>query len=61
MRLHVGVLGAEELLGTVAREVLNHVGEFASAVVALGGIALGILVGEDRGGSFEHGFADKVL
>ena len=61
VRLHVGVVAAEELLGAVAGEVLDHVGELASAVVALGGIALGVLVGEDRGGRFEHGFADKVL
>ena len=61
MRLHVGVLGAEELLGAVARQVLDHVGELASAVVALAGIALGVLVGEDRAGGFQHGFADKVL
>ena len=32
--LHVGVLGAEELFGAVAGEVLDDVGEFASAVVA---------------------------
>ncbi len=35
MRLHVGVFGAEKLLGAVARQVLDHVGELASAVVAL--------------------------
>ena len=61
VRLDVGVLGAEELLGALAGEVLDHVGEFASAVVALAGIAFGILVGEDRAGGFEHGLADKVL
>ena len=55
VRLHVRVLGAEELLGAVAREVLHHVGELAAAVVALAGIALGVLVGEDRPGRFEHG------
>ncbi len=61
VRLHVGVLGAEELLGAIARQVLHHVGELASAVIALAGIALGVLVGEDRAGGFQHGFADKVL
>ena len=61
VRLHVGVLGAEELLGAVARQVLDHVGKLASAVVALAGIALGVLVGEDRAGGFEHGFADEIL
>ena len=47
VRLHVGVFGSEELLGAIAGEVLDHVGEFASAVVTLAGIALGVLVGED--------------
>ena len=61
MRLHVGVLGAEELLGAVAGQVLDDVGELAAAVVALAGIALGILVGEHRARGFEHGFADEVL
>src|SRR5262252_6527120 len=61
MRLHVGVLRTEQFLRAVAREVLDDVGELAPAVVALGRIALGVLVGEDRAGGFEHGFADKVL
>ena len=61
VRLHVGVLGSEELLGAVARQVLHHVGELASAVVALAGIAFGVLVGEHRAGGFEHGLADEVL
>ena len=61
MRLHVGVLGPEELLGAIARQVLDHVGEFASAVIALAGIAFCILVGEDGARGFEHGLADEVL
>ena len=61
VRLHVGVLGAEELLGAIARQVLHHVGELASAVVALAGIAFGVLVGEDRARGFQHGFADEVF
>ena len=55
------MLGAEELLGAVARQVLHHVGELASAVITLAGIALGVFVGEDRARRLEHGFADKVL
>ena len=61
VRLHVGVLGAEDLLGAVAGEVLDHVGELAAAVVAASGIALGVFVGEDRSGGLKHGLADKVL
>ena len=37
VRLHVGVLGAEELLGAVDGELLDHVDELAAAVVALAG------------------------
>ena len=61
MRLHVGMLSAKELLGAVARQVLDHVGEFASAVIALAGIAFGVLVGEDRACRLKHGFAHEVL
>ena len=61
MRLHVGVLGAEQLLGAVARQVLHDVGELASAVVAFAGIAFGVLVGEDAAGGFQHRFRDEVL
>ena len=61
VRLHVGVFRPEDLLGAVARQVLHHVGELASAVVALARIALGVLVGEDGGGRLQHRAADKVL
>ena len=61
VRLHVGVLGAEQLLGAVAGQVLDDVGELAAAVVALAGIAFGVLVGEDAAGGFQHGFRGEVL
>ena len=61
VRLDVGMVGAEELFGAVAGQVLDDVGVLASAVVALAGIALGVLVGEDRAGGFKHGLADKVF
>ena len=61
VRLHVGVLGAEQLLGAVARQILHHVGKFASAVIAFAGIAFGVLVGEDRAGRFQHRFAHEVF
>ena len=61
VRLHVHMLRAEEPLGAVARQVLHHIGELASAVVALAGIALGVLVGEDRARRLQHRAADKVL
>ena len=59
--LYVGVLGAKEFLGALSRQLFHHVGKLAAAVVALAGIALGILVGEDRTHGFEHGFADKIF
>ena len=46
MRLNVGVDGAEELLHAVDRDGLDLVDELAAAVVALAGIALGVLVGQ---------------
>src|SRR5580704_5299835 len=59
--LNVSVLSAKELLGAVARQVLDHIGKLTAAIVALAGISLGVLVREHRARSFEHGFADKVL
>ena len=61
MGLHVGVLGAEDLFGAIAGEVLDHVGVLAPAVVAAARIALGIFVGEDGACGFEHGAADEVF
>ena len=46
VRLHVGEVGAEQLLHAVDRQLLGHVDELAAAVVALARIALGVLVGE---------------
>ena len=48
VRLDVGVLGAEQLLGAVDRELLGDVDLLAAAVVAAAGVALGVLVGEHR-------------
>ena len=59
--LDVGVLGAEELLGAIAGEGLDDVGEFTAAVVALAGVALGVLIGEDGAGGFQYSARDEVL
>ena len=45
---------AEELLRALDREALDLVDEFAAAVVALSGIALGVLVGEAASLSSHH-------
>ena len=47
MRLHVGVLGAEQLLGAVDRQLLDVVDDHVPAVVALARVALGVLVRQD--------------
>lgn len=46
--LHVGVLGAEQLLDPVDGDLLGHVDVLAAAVVAAARVALGVLVGQDR-------------
>lgn len=61
VRLHVGVLGTEERLGTVDGELLGDVDVLAAAVVALARVALGVLVGEDGALGLEHGTRHEVL
>src|SRR5439155_14606856 len=61
VRLHVGVIAAEQLPGADDCKLLCYVDEFAAAVVALAGIALGVLVGELRPLSGEHSTARVVL
>ncbi len=48
-------------LRAVDGEALGHVHELAAAVVALAGIALGVLVGEDAARRLQHGAADEVF
>ena len=59
--LHVRVLGAEELLRAVDRELLDLVDDLAAAVIALAGIALGVLVRRHRAHRLEHGGPGEVL
>ena len=61
VRLHVGVLRAEKLLRAIDGELLGDVHEFAAAVIALAGIALGVLIREHRAHGFEHGFGDEIF
>ena len=61
VRLHVGVLRAEERLGAVDGQLLGDIHEFAAAVIALAGISLGVLVREHRTHRFEHRFGDEVF
>ena len=59
--LNVGVCGAEELFGPLDGEVLGDIYKFASAVVALSGVTLGILVGQDAALGFKDCVRNKVL
>ena len=61
VRLDVGVLGAEQRLRAVDRELLDHVDVLAAAVVALAGIALRVLVGQHAALALEDGLRHEVL
>ena len=61
VRLHVGVVGAEQLAQAVAGERLGFVDHRVAAVVALRRVALGVLVGEHRALRREHRGRREVL
>ena len=61
VRLHIRVLGAEQLLGAVTREVLHLIDDLAATVVALARCALRIFVVEPRSEGLEHGHRREVL
>ena len=61
VRLHVGVLGAEQLLGPVAGQVFDDVDVLAAAVIAPAGIALGVFVRQHAADRLHHGGAGVVL
>ena len=61
MGLNVGVLGAEQLAGALNGDVLHHVHAVAAAVVSLGGVALGVFIGQHRANGHHHGLGDHVL
>ena len=61
VRLDVRVLGAEQRLRAVDRELLDLVDDLAAAVVALARIALGVLVRRHRADRLEHGRPGEVL
>ena len=61
VRLHVDVLGAEQLLGASDGQRLGDVDVLAAPVVAAAGVALGVLVGEHAALALEHRLGDEVL
>ena len=46
MRLHIGIIGTEQLLGALDRQLFGLVDIFAAAVVAFCGVTFGIFVGQ---------------
>ncbi len=61
MGLNVGMVGAKKLLGAVARQVLGDIHKLAAAVVALAGVALGILVGQRAAHGRKDGLGHEIL
>ncbi len=61
VRLDVRVLGAEQLLGAVDRELLDDVHVLAAAVVAPPGVALGVLVRQHAALALQDRLRDEVL
>jgi hypothetical protein len=61
MGLDVYVFALEDLASPIASDILCDVDELAAAVVPLGGIAFGVLVGEDGTHGLEDGFGDEVF
>lgn len=61
MRLYVGVFGAEEGGGPLDGDALGGVRLVAAAVVAVAGVALGVLVGQGRAEGGEDGGRGEVL
>ena len=45
MRLHVGVIGAEQGFGAVDGQLLGFIDKLSAAVVTFAGIAFGVFVG----------------
>ena len=61
VRLHVGELGAEQLLGPIDGQLLDDVDELAAAVVSAARIPFGVLIREHAAGGLHHGRAGVVL
>ena len=59
--LHVGILGIEQLADTLNGQPLHLVDHLTAAIIALAGIALGILVGEIGAHSLHHLVTYEVL
>src|SRR5687767_10391300 len=61
VRLDVGILGPEQLLSSIAREILHNVHVLAAAVVTPSRIAFGVFIGEDATRRLENGLGGEIL
>ena len=61
MRLHIGVVTAEEFLGPVDGQILHHIHTVAAAVVSLAGISFRVFVGQRAAHGGHHGLTHPVL
>ena len=61
MRLHVGILSAEEFLDALDGEVLYDIHHLAATIVAFARQTLGILVGKVRTHSVHHLVTYEIL
>ena len=61
MGLHVSVVAIEQGLDPLDGQPLGHIDVFAAAVIALAGVAFGVLVGEHRALGFHHQRAGIVF
>ena len=61
MRLHVGITGTKQLLGTVNGQLLHHIHMLAATIITLARITLGILVGQHAALGSHYCRADNIL
>ncbi|MNI48833.1 hypothetical protein D3C73_1034170 [compost metagenome] len=61
VRLHIGMIGTEELLGTVTGQILHDIHIFTTAIIPFARIAFGIFIREHRTHRFHYSFADDIL
>ena len=61
VRLHIHILRVVELLQALAGDVLGDIDNLATAVVAVTGVTLGVLVGQHAAHRFQYLVADEVL
>src|SRR5579872_2210226 len=61
VRLHVGILGAEQFLGPLPSQVLDDVGVLATPVITPARIPFGVFVSEYAARGFQHRLGGEVL